>query len=47
MQRFQVVLEVTVNAVETVSTAEMREEIATLVEEFEGGTVRVVAIAEQ
>lgn len=46
MQQFTVVLTVTVNTTETVSTTELKEALTPLVESFDSGTIKIEIVQE-
>jgi hypothetical protein len=47
MQKFKVVLEVTVNTAATVSESELLANLLDMVENFDGGTAEVKEVTEQ
>jgi len=46
MQTFTVVIKVTVNTIETVSGLEVRSDLESLLDEYEGGEVSVMSVQE-
>jgi hypothetical protein len=47
MQHFVVTIMVVVNTAETVSSAEVRQEVEELIRDFDGGTAEVLTVEEQ